>query len=106
MAVVEARLDRTGDAIHHLDRLQWELADGGLTREHDRRGAVEDGVRDVRCLGARGLRLMDHRFEHLGCGDHRAAPLEGARDDPLLEQRHIGGADLDAEISAGNHHRI
>ena len=70
--VVEARLDGAGDPVHHLDRLDRELADRGLAREHDRGGAVEDRVRDVGRLGAGGLGLMDHRLEHLGGGDHRA----------------------------------
>jgi len=45
-------------------------------------------------------------LEHLRGGDHRLADLQAAQDDALLEQRHRGGADLDAEVAAGDHHPV
>ncbi len=104
--VAEARLDRAGDSVHVGDRLERELADRGLAGEHQRAGAVEDGVRDIRSLGARRLRRMDHRLEHLRCRDHRLPALERTQDDPLLQQRHLGRADLDAEVAARDHHAV
>ena len=32
--------------------------------------------------------------------------LERTEDDPLLQQRHFGGADLDAEVAARDHHGV
>ena len=64
------------------------------------------GVRDVGCLRPGRLRLVDHRLEHLRRGDHGAAALEGARDDALLQQRHVRGADLDAEVAPRHHHGV
>ena len=49
---------------------------------------------------------MHHRLEHLRRGDHRLAPIERAQDDPLLQQRDGGGADLDAEVAARDHHAV
>jgi hypothetical protein len=49
---------------------------------------------------------VDHRLEHLRRRDHRLALLERDVDNPLLEQRHPVGPDLDAEIAAGNHQRV
>ena len=106
VAVVEARFDGARDPVHELHCLTGVLADRGLAGEHDRGGAVEDGVRDVRGLGPCRLRLVDHRLEHLRRGDHRLAALERLEDDPLLEQRHLGRADLDAQVATSDHHRV
>ena len=104
--VVEARLDRQRDLVHHLDRLDRILAGGRLGREHHRRRAIENRVRDIGRLGARRLRRMDHRLQHLRRGDHRLPALERLVDDPLLQEWNIGGADLDAEVAAGDHHGV
>ena len=32
--------------------------------------------------------------------------LGGSADDPLLDQRHLGGTDLDAEVAAGDHDAV
>ena len=61
------------DAVHRPHRLERVLADRGLRREHDRVGAVEDGVGHVRGLGAGRPRRVDHGLQHLGGGDHRLA---------------------------------
>jgi hypothetical protein len=53
--------------------------------------------------GASGLRPVDHRLEHLGRRDRGLAAVEGTQDDSLLEERHVGRADLDSEISSCDH---
>ena len=106
MPVAEARLDGAGDPVHVGDRLDRELADRGLAGEHDRARAVEDRVGDVGRLGARRLGGVDHRLEHLRGRDHRLAALERPQDDPLLQQRHLGRADLDAEVAARDHDAV
>ena len=106
MPVAEARLDGARDPVHVRDRLDRVLAHRRLGREHQRRRAVEHGVRDVARLGARRLRLVDHRLEHLRRRDHRLPSVERALDDPLLEERHRRRPDLHAEVAARDHHRI
>ena len=59
------------DAAHGLHGLDGVLADAGLAGEHDRVGAVHDGVGDVGGLGAGGAGVVDHRVEHLGGDDDR-----------------------------------
>ena len=106
MAVVHRRLDGSGDAVHRPHRLDRVGTDRGLRGHHHRRGAVEDRVRDVACLGPGRLGVLDHRLEHLGRGDHGLPGLEAARDDLLLQHRHHLGADLDAEIATGDHQPV
>src|SRR5579859_3133956 len=59
------RLDGRDDPTHRRDCQHRVLADARLTRQHHRVGAVDDGVRDIGRLGARGTRVRDHRLEHL-----------------------------------------
>ena len=49
---------------------------------------------------------MHHRLEHLRGRDDRLSALERRENDPLLQERHQGHADLDAEVAAGDHHRV
>ena len=49
---------------------------------------------------------MDHRLQHLSRGDDRAARITGRPDDELLDERHFGRADLDAEVAAGDHDAV
>ena len=53
-----------------------------------------------------GSGLRDHRLEHLRRRDRRLPVLERAEDDPLLDERHGRGADLDAEVAARDHDRV
>jgi hypothetical protein len=50
--------------------------------------------------------MMEHRLEHLGRRDRRLSVLQRAEDDPLLDERYGRRTDLDAEVSAGDHHRV
>src|SRR5437879_3591994 len=94
------------DARHDLNRLARILAAGGFSGEHDRVGAIKDGVGDVAGFGARGTRVFDHRLEHLGGGDDGLAPGGGATDHVLLYHRDFFGRHFDAEIAAGDHDSV
>ena len=48
------------DARHHGYRLAGIAAAGGFRREHDRIGAIEDGIGHVAGLGTCGARVLDH----------------------------------------------
>ena len=52
-----------------------------------------------------GSGRVDHRLQHLRRRDHGLPTLERAGDDPLLQERHVGRPDLDAEVAARDHHR-
>ena len=82
------------------------LAHRRLRREHHGVGAVVDRVGDVADLGARGRRVLDHRLQHLGGGDHESALAARAADDRLLNARHLLERGLDAEIAARHHHAV
>ncbi len=82
------------------------LAGGGFRRQHDRIGAVEDGVGHVAGLGARGTRIFDHGLEHLGGDDHRLAPVCSAPDDVFLNHRHFLRRHFHAQVAARHHHSI
>jgi hypothetical protein len=94
------------DPIHGLDGFHWILADGRLGREHNRVGAIPDGVGDVAGFGPGSDGLGDHRFEHLGGGYDRESQLVGDPDDLLLGAGHTLGRQLHAEVSAGDHDAI
>ena len=94
------------DARHHRDRLAGIVSAGGFGGEHDRVGAVENGVGHVAGLGARGTRIFDHRLEHLRGGDHRLAPGGGAADDMLLDDRNFFGRHFHAQIAARHHDSV
>ena len=106
MPVPEARLDRARDPVHVGDGFDRVGAHGRLAGEHQGRGAVEHGVRDVARLGPSGLRMVDHRLEHLRRRDHRLPFLKRREDDPFLKERNRRGARLHSKIAARNHDRI
>ena len=94
------------DARHDGDRFARILSAGGFGGEHDGVGAVENGVGHVAGLGARGARVFDHRFEHLGGGDDGLAPGGGAANDVLLNDGNFFGRHFDAEVAAGDHDSV
>ena len=94
------------DPRHGLDDQDGVLAGGGLAREHQGVGAVEDGVGDVGRLGAGGARLLDHRLEHLGRHDHRLAGEAAGGDDLLLQHGDGVERHLDPEVAAGDHQAV
>ena len=95
-----------GDAVHRLDHGDRVVPDRGLGRQHQRVGAVEHGVGDVADLGAGGRRRRDHALHHLRGGDDRHAASTQWRMIALLQVRHVLQRALDAEVAAGDHHRV
>ncbi len=106
MAIVEARLDCTSDAIHRFDGFDGVRAHRRLGGQHHGRRPVEDCVGHIGRLGTRRLRPLDHRLQHLRRRDRGLSAIECREDDPLLQKWHLGDAGLDPEISTGDHHRI
>ena len=104
--IVPFLLDLANDPVHRLDRFDRELAHRRLGREHHGVGAVPNRIGDVAGFGAGRDRLRDHRFEHLGGGDHRQAQLVRNANDLLLGARHALRRQLHAEVAAGNHDAV
>ena len=88
---------------HGANGLHGELPGRGLPGEHDRRGAVEDGIGDVTRLGARRAGMDLHGRQHLCRGDDRFAVHDRGMDHVLLRRRDLGQGQLDAEIAARHH---
>ena len=95
-----------GDARHHLNRLKRVSSGGGFAGQHQRIGAVEDGVGDVGDFGAGRARITDHRIEHLRRGDDGLADAVAGGDDALLRDRDLFNRHFDTEIAARNHRAI
>jgi hypothetical protein len=96
----------TDDARHHGDGFDGILADGRLAGEHDGVSAVVDGVGHVGDLGARGPRILDHRFQHLRGRDHGLGVLGGAADDVLLNGGNLLRRHFHAQIAARHHDAV
>jgi hypothetical protein len=75
-------------------------------RQHDRIGAVEDGVGDVRNFGAGGRRRVDHRFHHLRCRDRQLVRSRARRIMRFCKRRHRRVTDFDREVAARDHQAV
>ena len=95
VAVGGILLHLVGDAVHHFDRFDRELADSAFAGEHDGVCAIEHGGGDVGDFGARRHGRLRHAFEHLRCDDDGLSGTAGLARDLLLQTRHA----LDRGIS-------
>ena len=105
-AVQRVRLHLDGDAIHEGNGFDRVFSDRAFRRKHDRVGALEDRLRDVRYLGARRHRRIDHRFQHLRGDDDGLALASCAARDALLNAGHLFQRQFDAEIAARDHQAV
>ena len=94
------------DAVHHLHRLDGIAPGGRLGGQHHRVRAIQDGVGHVGGLGPGGARIAHHRFQHLGGGDHRLAPLVAGGDQAFLDGGHFFGRHLDPQVAPGHHDAV
>lgn len=101
-----AGLDAGGDAVENLDAFDGVFASGGLARKHHCVGLFESGVCDVGDLCSRGDGVDDHRLEHVGGHDDRAAHFDAALHDAPLDDGQIFHRAFDPEIPSGDHHGI
>src|SRR5262245_33409129 len=100
------RFGETDDSRHRFDRLNRIIADRRLSRKHYGVRAVQDRVRHVGGFGARGARLMGHRFEHLRRRDDDLSDSVRLGNDPLLVERDTFDCGFDAEITSRDHHAV
>ena len=81
---------------HHRHGLVREAPKRRLPGQHDRVRALSNGDRDVRDLGARRRRVLDHRLEHVRGHDDGLAALAAALHDAGLPEGDL----LDGELGA------
>lgn len=79
---------------------------GRLTRKHDAVGAIGDGVANVANLSTGSTGVLDHGLEHLGGTDDGLASQVAHGNQLLLGSKHLGGGNLDTEITTGNHDTV
>ncbi len=91
---------------HRLHRAYGEFADGGLGREHHRVGAVHDGVRHVRNLGASRRGRVDHRLEHLRGRDAHLIARACKANQALLQTGHRRVTHFDRKVAARHHDHV
>src|ERR1700685_2594671 len=101
---ISLRLDH--DPTHHGDRFAGIKAIGGFRGKHGGIGAVENCVGDVAGFGPRGTWVLDHRFEHLGRGNHWLAPLGRSANHVFLDDRNFLRRHFHAEITARHHYAV
>ena len=91
---------------HHLHSLDRVLSGSRLAGQHDRIGGLHDGRRYIRHLRPGRTRIADHRIQHLRCHDDRLVGSVHLFDDHLLDMRNLPCRNLDAHITASNHHTV
>mmetsp|Transcript_1516 Transcript_1516/g.3406 ORF Transcript_1516/g.3406 Transcript_1516/m.3406 type:complete len:499 (+) Transcript_1516:41-1537(+) len=98
LLVVEVLLRLDGDARHALHRLDGVLPAQRLRPEEDTVDAVEHRVGDVGGLCPRRPRGVGHRVNHAGDA-HGFADDVACRDDRLLDEAHLLGLDIEADVA-------
>ena len=77
-----------------------------MVSHHDTVSAVGDGITNIANLGSRGSRVLDHGLEHLGCADDGLAGNVAHGNNLLLRRKHLGGGNLDTQVTASNHDTV
>ncbi len=92
--------------VHLADGLGGVVALGSLARQHDAVGTVGNGIANVANLGAGRAGVLDHGLEHLGGADDGLASQVAHGNHLLLGGKDLGGGNLDAEITTGDHDTV
>lgn len=104
--VRDGDLGEKAGLVHHGDGLLGVVALGGLARQHDAVGTVEDGVSNIGNFGTGGTRVVGHGLEHLGGTNGGLAGNVALGDHHLLGDEDLGWGNLDTEITTGNHDTV
>ena len=82
------------------------MTGGSFRRQHHRVGAIKNGIGHIIGLSTSRARVIDHRFQHLGGGDHRLTSHITFVDHGFLHDRHILWRGLHPQITACHHDGI
>jgi len=104
LAQVTLRFSRNGG--HGAHGLHGVTSQGCLAGQHDRVGAVENGVGDVGRFRPGGPGLVGHALQHLGGDDDRNACPTTTADDLFLKHADPLDIHLDTQIAASDHDRV
>lgn len=91
---------------HHLDGLARVVTLGGLTRQHDTVGTVQDSVGNVGNLSTSGAGVVCHGLQHLSGANDGLALDVALGDHHLLGDEDLGSGDLDTQVTTGNHDTV
>lgn len=91
---------------HLADGLVGVRTLGGLTRQHDTVSTVSDGVANVANLSTSGSGVLDHALEHLGGANDGLAGNVAHGNHLLLGSKHLGGGNLDTQVTTSDHDTV
>lgn len=92
--------------MHHFDGLFGIATLGSFSRQHDAVSTVEDRIGDIGDLGAGRTGVVGHGFEHLCRADDGLAGHVAFGDHHLLSDEHLGGRNLDSQVTTSYHDPI
>jgi len=92
--------------VHHGHGLNWIVALGGLTRQHDTISTVQDCIANVADFGSGRARVSGHRLQHLSSADNWLSGDIALGDHHLLCNEDLARGNLDTEITTSNHNTV
>ena len=92
--------------VHHLNSLTGVGTLGSLTRQHYTVRSVQHGIGNVGHLSTSRAGVICHGLEHLGGADDRLTLNVTLGDHHLLGNEDLGGRNLDAQVTTGNHDTV
>lgn len=102
----DGNLGQQAGLMHHTNSLARVGTLGGLTGQHDTVRTVQDGVGNIGHLSPSGTGVVCHGLEHLSGTDDRLTLDVTLGDHHLLSDKDLGGGNLDAQVTTGNHDTV
>eukprot|EP01137_Pigoraptor_chileana_P032320 Opistho-2@21516 len=94
------------DLVHHLNGFNRVCSLCSLAREHDAVSAIKNGVRHIEDLSTRWPWIVCHALEHLRRTNDGLAGNIALRNQHFLRQKDLLGRNLNAKVTACNHHAV
>ncbi len=95
-----------GESSHHRDRFHRIFSRGSFAAEHDSVRPIHDRIGHIRSFRPGRTGIRHHRLQHLGCCNYRFSSLITAPDQHFLDNRHVLGRYLNAQIATRHHDTI
>ena len=91
---------------HNANNQSGVVACGSLARKHNGRGTVKNSICNVGDFGTCRSRGMNHRFQHLGCGNDHLTRLIALANKSLLQAGQTFKCNLNAHVTTCNHNTV